>query len=351
MRIVFLVSHFPPEYIGGTEIQTSRLAKHLSSKHEVTILTRNWLRNLPEFEKRDGYTIKRFKIVNIPVLRFFSHIIFSLNEIRKMRKEIDVLQCMMLTPNGLVGILTKKLFGISVVTWIRGGDWYFAKEKFIKKKIIAYILRNSDLVFAQTKKIKAEVLSEFPETPIEILPNGVDIAEEKAAGDKIVFAGNLIRRKGVEYLVEAMGEVDGKLLIVGDGSERKKLEEKSRGMDIEFVGKVAPEKVRDYMRQGKIFVLPAIRGEGLPNVILEAMSLGLPVIATKLAGIPDTVEHGKTGFLVDPKDSESLAKYISLLLTDEGLWRKMRENCLEEIKKYSWENIVQQLGDIYIDLK
>ncbi len=352
MRIVFLISHFPPEYIGGAEIQTSYLAKRLSEKgHKIMVLTAKWKKHQLKEEKRNGYLIKRFRILNLPVLKFLSHLFFSLNEIRKIRKKIDILQCIILTPNGLIGVIAKKLWNIKVSSWIRGGDWYFTRDNPLERLMISFIIKNSDIVLVQTPKIKKEVLNEFPDAKIEVVPNGIDVPKENTKGNKIIFVGNLIWRKGVEYLLEAMKHVNEDLIIVGDGPEKKKLMEMAKCMkNVVFVGRTCPEMVKNYLKKGKVLVLPSIAGEGQPNVILEAMSLGIPVVTTNLAGIPDMVKHGETGFLVKPKDSESLAKYINLLLKDKKLWRKMSKNCKKEVKKYSWENVIGILEKIYQSL-
>lgn len=339
MKLGILASDFPPNRIGGTEIQAYNIAKRLAKKHKVIVFTRHY-RGLPREEKRDNFLIKRFSCIKFPGLRFLSHLLFSM--IMILKEELDILQCMMLTPNGLVGILAQKLFGIKTITWVRGGDWYITKEKSIGRRIISYVIRNSNIIITQTEKTRIEILEEFPDKNIVVIPNGIELKNKLASGDKIIFVGNLIERKGVEFLIRAMIGVDAELLIVGDGPERSRLESMS-GDNIKFVGKVMPHDVERYMRQGKILVLPSVRGEGLPNVILEAMSMGLPIVATNIAGIPDVIEHGKTGFLVGSKNPDQLRKYIKKLLKDEKLRRRIGRNCLEKVKKYSWENVISKL--------
>ena len=118
-------------------------------------------------------------------------------------------------------------------------------------------------------------------------------------------------------------------------------------MNCEFVGAVAPEKVSEYLMKGKLFVLPAVKGEGFPNVILEAMSVGLPVVATSLGGILDLVKNGETGFLVKPADVEALAGKITEIVNNDSLWSIMSDNCLKEVKRYSWDNIIRQIEGVY----
>jgi glycosyltransferase involved in cell wall biosynthesis len=342
MKIGILVSDFPPNRIGGTEIQSYNIAKRLAKKHKVIVFTRHY-HGLPKEETREGFLIKRFSCIKFPGFRFLSHLIFSITMIRKEKP--DILQCMMLTPNGLVGILIQKLFGIKAIPWVRGGDWYLTKGP-VGKRIISFVIKNSPIIITQTEKTRKEIIREFPGKNIIIIPNGIELKNKLASGDKVVFVGNLVERKGVEYLIEAMKNIDAKLLLVGDGPKRPFLKSMA-GSNVQFVGKVMPEEVEKYMRQGKIFVLPAKKGEGLPNVILEAMSLGLPVVATKIAGIPDIIKHERTGFLIEPGNSEQLEKHIKKLLEDEKLRKRMSRNCLKDIRKYSWKNVINKLEKTY----
>jgi glycosyltransferase involved in cell wall biosynthesis len=342
MKIGILVSDFPPNRIGGTEIQSFNIARRLAKKHEITVFTRHYP-GLPVQEEKGGFIIKRFRCIRVPGLSLLTHIIFSLLMIRKERP--DILQCMMLTPNGFVGVLARGFLGVRAIPWARGGDWYLTRG-IVGRRIISYVIRNSYTIFVQTEKIRREILREFPKKNIIVVPNGVELKKKPASRDKVVFVGNLIERKGVEFLIMAMKGVDAELLIVGNGPMRPRLEVMSRD-NIKFVGKVMSHEVERYMRQGKIFVLPSVRGEGLPNVILEAMSMGLPIVATNIAGIPDVIEHGKTGFLVEPGDPEQLRKYIKRLLENDKLRERMSRNCLEKVKKYSWENVIRRLETIY----
>ncbi len=344
MKILLLVSNFPPQYIGGTEIQSYNLAKVLvKNGHEVKVLTRSY-NKLPKKEHLEGFDIIRFRHINLPIISFLSHFIFALLTIRKNKNDIDVMYCMMLTPNGLIGIFSRKLFGINSIPWVRGGDWYLTRNTLIGKKIIRFVINSASKIFVQTYKTKKEILSEYPKARLIVIPNGVEIKKNKASGDKIIFIGNLIERKGVEYLIKAVEGLNTELLIIGDGPEKSSLERIS-GKNTTFVGKIPHNKVDKYIEKGKILVLPSIKGEGLPNVILEAMATGVPVVATNLAGISNVIEHGKTGFIVKPANPNELRRYIKILLDDEKLRKKMSKNCLKEIKKYSWEKILNKIND------
>ena len=208
------------------------------------------------------------------------------------------------------------------------------------------MLRNSDVVLTQTGKIREEIRKEFPRTNIKVVPNGISSYKKSTTGKNIIYVGNLFERKGISYLTDAFSG-PGKLIIAGNGPMEQELRKKSRGKGIEFAGYIPRSRIRRFMAEnGRILVLPAISGEGLPNVILEAMSVGIPVIATDIAGIPDVVKDGKTGILVKPRDVEGLRKAIEKLTKDKKLWERMSKNAKKEVKKYYWENVITQLEDV-----
>jgi len=124
------------------------------------------------------------------------------------------------------------------------------------------------------------------------------------------------------------------------------VEETKLGKKVRFAGAVEPEDARKFLLQGQVLVLPSLVGEGLPNVILEAMSVGLPVVSTTISGIPDIIKDGRTGFLVEPGDSDSLAKAINKILNDKGVLLRMQKNCLKEVRRYSWEGVIKRLEDV-----
>ena len=349
MRIAFIVTGLPPHDVGGTETQTMNLARNLAGRHEVTILTRR-VKGAPDEERIDGVRIIRFRFFPFPVLRFFSHTLSCLRLVRKLKDETDCLFCMMLSPNGLVGALAARLFGMKSAASERGGDWYTGEKRFLGRRINGFVIRNSSVVIAQTDKIKREMLGRYPGARIEVINNGVDMSPIRAKGKAVVFAGNLQQRKGVAYLIEAMAKLDAELIVIGDGPERAALEQLARKLGIScrahFEGRVKPQDMRRHMARGRVFVLPSVEGEGLPNVILEAMSIGLPVVSTRISGIPDIVKDGETGFIVEPGDADALADRIDRLITDKPLCDRMRASTLKEVRRYSWESITRRVDEV-----
>jgi len=257
---------------------------------------------------------------------------------------------MMIYPTGFIGLIINKLTGIPYFSWIRGGDWYFAKRNTFKRLLIHKVLKNSRYpVLVQSEKIKKDVLSFCPTANIKVVGNGVNIPSNQRGGKDVYFVGNLIPRKGVDILIKAFSGINGRLVIIGDGPERKKLMDMSieYSVNCDFKGRIAPEMIQEELKNARVLVLPAVEGEGLPNVILEAMALGVPVIATDLAGIPDVLRDGKNGFIVKPRDIKSLREKILLLMNDERMLRKMSRNARKTAMKYSWKNILTKLEEVY----
>jgi glycosyltransferase involved in cell wall biosynthesis len=346
MRVAILVKEFPPDVIGGTETQTKRLAEVVQQQtdHEVTVFTKSYTES-DTFETE--YELVRVPTWHAsPVISTLTFLLGSLILLLWRHQEFDVLQSMMVYPTGFIGYLCSVLVGLPYFAWIRGGDYYFMKQHRIKRRLISTVLADT-LVLVQTDRVRDDVLSEFPEANIRVLGNGVDIPDVTADGDKVVFVGRLEEQKGVHVLLNSVADLNEQLLIVGDGSERDALEKQAveQDVDAEFVGEVPPSAVTEQLRDGKIFVLPSVRGEGLPNAVLEAMAVGLPVVVTDTGGVADSVQAGETGYVVNTEDETQLREGIKAVNNNKT---EMGEEARKYIKKnYCWEKIVSELNKIY----
>lgn len=349
MDIGILVKEFPPNVIGGTETQTRRMAAELQRRtdHNVTVYTKAYSGEEqidPEF---DLVRIPNWRIS--PFISTLTFVLMAFLYLLRDRRQYDVLQCMMIYPNGFVGYLLHRFSGLPYFAWIRGGDYYFMKDTGWKRWMIERVLSDT-LVLVQTEQIKRDVLSEFPDSNLQVLGNGVDIPEQVAEGEKIVFVGRLKEQKGVHILLQALRDIDEELLVVGDGPERERLESLAEdlGVTAEFVGWVEPDSVSEYLQQGKAFVLPSVTGEGLPNALLEAYAHGLPVVATDTGGTADAIIDGETGFVVDPGSVPDLADAIEKLCQDDEQRSSMGETARNYAEDHhSWDVIIEEFEDVH----
>lgn len=178
---------------------------------------------------------------------------------------------------------------------------------------------------------------------------------------RILFVGRLVERKGVEHLVRALPEVlarrPAELTVVGEGDWEPVIRQAAgaAGVDdrVRLTGYVDRDRLEQLYDSADMFVLPAVvdrKGdtEGLGVVLLEAMRAGRPVIASRVGGITDIVEHGRSGWLVEPADASALARMILEVAADPGAARRVagegRRRVLEE---FSWDGVLDGLEKAY----
>jgi glycosyltransferase involved in cell wall biosynthesis len=157
----------------------------------------------------------------------------------------------------------------------------------------------------------------------------------------------------VSTLVEAAGllkDPSARLLLVGDGPERPKLERDAErigvGDRLHFVGFFAHDRLPAVLAHADLLVLPSLYEE-LGTVLLEAMQTALPIVASKTGGIPDVIEDGVNGMLVPPGEPEALARAIDRLLADRDLARRLSEEAQQRAKDYDWEVLAERVLRVY----
>jgi glycosyltransferase involved in cell wall biosynthesis len=361
MKIAILTSRFPPKWLAGTEIAAYNLAEHLAKRdHEIYIIT-SMDENLQIFQKENGFYIHRISWSKIPIIGFLLFSVKIFLKIQQIKPDIVHVQDLSM---GIPAWLAKKILKVSYTVWGQGNDVYC--PNYSTRLTNKPILQNADAILALTEHMRNKLINIY-NTEIYIVPNGIDVENykdttisptRKTGIKNILFVGNLYSIKGVQYLISAMKKIhdemsDVRLILVGDGEERKRLEELSKQLNmqsyVQFVGKVPHEKVKIFMHQADIFVLPSL-SEGLPIVILEAMACGLPIVASRVGGIPDLIKNGVHGYLVKAKMPDEIAEKILILLKDDQLRTEIARTNLELIKEYSWTIIIFKLENIYLKI-
>jgi glycosyltransferase involved in cell wall biosynthesis len=218
------------------------------------------------------------------------------------------------------------------------------------------------LVVANSRAAATRLRHEqVPESRVRVVPNGIDVSlypprQQGRTIRRIVTVANLRREKAHEVLLEATAMVvrrfpDVELLVVGDGPRRSELEVVARRHGVErqtrFLGH--RDDVPALLASGDLFVLPS-RSEALPNAVLEAMAAGLPVIATRVGGMPEIIDHQRTGVLVAPDDARALGfAMLDLIQWPDhacALGAKARETVARD---YSFDRMVAGFEALYLD--
>ena len=200
----------------------------------------------------------------------------------------------------------------------------------------------------------------------QIIPNGIDLTRfstdvapipEYCDGKlNILFVGRLENRKGLIYLLRAYRRIkkqipNSRIIVVGPGKIFRKRYElyvhQHRLHDVVFVGRVSQEMLPRYYRTADIFCAPATGRESFGIVLLEAMAMGKPVIASSIEGYRCVVTNGIEGILVAPKNGKKLAQAIQKLADDPELRRTMGANGRQKAREYSWDKVARQVLACY----
>ena len=167
---------------------------------------------------------------------------------------------------------------------------------------------------------------------------------------RLITVSRLIHLKRIDQLIWVVGKLPNTtLVVVGDGPELSFLKDVAREYGVkekvEFTGPLAPRDVVSEMTASNIFVLNSME-ENFPHVILEAMAAGLPVVATRVGGVPEVVVDGKNGLLIQPDRPNELKIRIDELMNDSALRERLALAGRETIKNYSWETLTDRFLNI-----
>jgi glycosyltransferase involved in cell wall biosynthesis len=223
-------------------------------------------------------------------------------------------------------------------------------------KNAAFLVANSDGLRHMAHQV-------FPDVPVQVIPNGVDVRRFAAGQERIpdesvriLFVSRLIRRKGLQFLIDAVPlirqytPIPFVIKVIGDGPDKelflKQIQDRGVQQYFKFVGYVEHDKLPEYYFDADVFVLPSL-AEGMPNVVLEAMGSGLPVVATNVPGSAELVQHGENGFLIGVKDPNELAWALRRLIDDRLLRKKMGKQAQQTARNYSWTFVADQYLRLY----
>ena len=211
----------------------------------------------------------------------------------------------------------------------------------------------------------AEYAAGLTDQPITIIPNGINLAKyqrvakpKKSGGGKaILYIGRLERRKGVQYLLKAYSVLakdnqDTKLIIVGDGPEREKLElmaEDLRLPNVTFLGYISEDLKLQLLAEADLFCSPAVFGESFGIVLLEAMATGTVSVAGNNSGYIDVLQDIGAISIVNPHDTDEFARRLDVLLNQAALrtlWQTWAKGYVEQ---FSYPHVVDRYEELYKD--
>lgn len=369
MRILILNSEYPP-IGGGAGNASANIARwFVAFGNQVEVVTAHF-DGLPRLETRDGVTIHR-----IPALRrkqdrsgaleqlafIASGSVCALGLARRFKPDVTLAFFGM--PSGAIAWLLKALYRIPYVVSLRGGDvpGFRPYDFKVFHKLIGPFLRviwhAASGVIANSHGLGSLARAFDSTIEIPIIPNGVDGSRFDAgqrdwSAPRILSAGRVVYQKGLDLGMRALAQLqdlDWRWYIAGDGPQMAHLKSLARelgiGERVTFLGWQSQADLAQGYHRANLFLFPS-RHEGMPNAVLEAMSSGLPVVATRIAGNEELVLDGETGVLVRPEDVDSLRDGLRGLIADADKRERMgHASRLRVEREYSWERIARQYSE------
>lgn len=384
-RKILVVTNLYPnsaEPVRGLYIR--QLVEMLTATYDVRVVAplpwvpkwvaKRWQRSLlvPAEEVIGEIKVYHPRYVVIPKILRFSHgLAFAAAISRSFRKIIpdfnfELISVHWMFPDAFGTVLAAKSIGVPVVAHALGCDINDYIRYPLRRRMIKWALVRSAAIVTKSEEIATKIASlGIDREKVSVIHNGVnkerfrprDQREQRQMlriplEDRIVlFVGNLTEEKGVTYLLRAFVQVrrshaDAVLYLIGDGPLRVELEREASELGIDrytrFLGRVMHEQIPSYLNSADILCLPSLR-EGCPNVILESLSSGTPVVASEVGAIPEMVRRTNIGCMVPPCDASALAD--SIFRTLNG-----RHDASGTFDWPSWEQNAASIAAIFTDV-
>lgn len=332
MKNILFILHFPPPVHGSSMVGQSIKNSHLiNNTYQCRYISYLFSRNIVEIGKLSVYKITR-------ILSLWFEL---LTEIIKQKPDVCYLS---LTASGpafikdvfLIGML--RFFRIKRVYHLHNKGVDQNKSKLLYRLLYRFVFKDANIILL-SKQLYYDIEQYVPEKRIYICPNGIDDISpdhesrvlQKDNPVRILFLSNLIESKGVYILLDACSILQEKGInfecdFIGDEGDidvfqfTNKVTDANLTSKVKYLGKKFGKDKQEIFANADIFALPTYySNECFPLVLLEAMSVSLPVISTCEGGISDIVEDGATGFLVSKKNASALADKLEILITNPKL--------------------------------
>lgn len=355
---------------GGTEIQTLNLVRALvTGGHQVvTVCYFEYSQKMVIRFQQAGSEVVCLSKDGIRI-EGWKGIIFLYKEFRRVLKQYrpDAAHVQYMAP-GAIPILLLRLLGLHqiIATAHTAADIYPSLRlvHFIQQHCVRAFTCITELAersffgtsHLYTERTKLKKRNHF--TIYNALPAGISISRQAKSQNRPLTIGVVSRLesiKGMDLVIPAFAQVQAchpemQLLIVGDGSLRKQMEEQTHkaGLKetVEFSGRQPQEKLSSYYDRIDILLMPS-RSEGFGLTAIEGMAHGCVVVAARTGGLPEVVRDGEVGLLHEPEQVEDLAAQINKLIEQPALWKQFSNEATTYVQRFSFEHFSQLFNNLY----
>lgn len=357
---------------GGSGVVATELGIELSKKgHEVHFITYSQPVRLDALSSNLHY-----HEVNVPDYPLFKYEPYELALSSKLfdvisKHKIDVLHVHYAIPHAYAAYMAKKIlkengYNIPIITTLHGTDITLVGNNPFYKPAVTFSINKSDIVTCVSKSLMEDTREFFGiKREIKVIPNFIDI--DKYAKKHNLCQGNMLAQDDEKIIVHVSNfrplkriidvlkifekinqKVNSKLIMVGDGPDKKKAKEFLRKNNLKnkviFLGKT--NEVDEILCSSDLFLLPSEK-ESFGLAALEAMALKVPVISTNTGGLKDLNINGNSGYTSDVGDIDSMAENAIKILSDTSLEKKYRNQAFENAKKYDIKTVIPLYEKIY----
>jgi glycosyltransferase involved in cell wall biosynthesis len=396
-HVVVMVTTSYPRFPGdsvGTFMEP--IAKHVAARgHEVHIVA-PWHPKITRGKVEDGVFFHFFRYAPVPALNVFGYaaglradvklkgaawlaapLAMAAGCFKAMRvaqkRRATVMHGHWVVPGGVIAAAARP--ALPLVVSLHGSDVFVAEKTAPAGAAARRVFARAGFVTACSADLahRATALGADADR-LEVVPYGVDTArftprpDSRAAvrarigvapGDRLVVAaGRLVRKKGFEYLIDAMAQLPGAhLALGGDGDLAHELRARAGAVGVadrvHFLGNVSQDDVAGWFGAADVVAIPSVRDDsgnvdGLPNTVLEALAAGAPVVATSAGGIGSVVLDDQTGLIVPERDAAALARAVALLFDDPARRLRLGEAARKAVAaRFGWDMAAARFESAY----
>ncbi len=362
---------------GGSGVVATELAKGLAERdHDVHILSYARPARLDTFRTNISY--HEVNMNTYPLFEYPPYDLALANQMANLieYEKIDVLHVHYAIPHATSAYLAKQILGekaahVPLITTLHGTDITIVGSDPSYKSVVDFSINQSDGVTAVSNYLRDETYERFDiQKDIKVIPNFIDLDRFKKSDKNhfkkaicpndekvVVHVSNFREVKRVPEVVSVFAQVlkhgiEAKLLLVGDGPDRQRAEQRCRELQIcdkvRFLGK--QDQVEDILSIADLFLIPS-GSETFGLAALEAMSCSVPVISSDIGGLPEVNVHGETGYLCDLDDIDCMGDYAVKILSDDDLHQTMSQNARKQAKKFEMSKVITEYEQYYKQCK
>jgi L-malate glycosyltransferase len=362
--------------VGGSGVIASELGKTLASRgHRVHILSSDTPFRLGDYQP--GLSFHRVETPTYPLLREPHYILSLANKIVQVSRaeRLDIVHAHYAIPHATAAYLARQILASSldrmppkVITTLHGTDITLLGNDPSYSETVAFCIQQSDGVTAVSESLKADTERGLRlDCEIRVIPNFLDCSVHRrldvpdlrhrfASDDEriVIHVSNFRPVKRVVAVIEIFSRIrkegPARLLMVGDGPDLGDAVQRARALDltshVTFVGE--QDQVLPLLSISDVFLLPSSQ-ESFGLAALEAMSCEVPVIASRVGGLPEVIAHGATGFLHAPDDLDGMARSATMVLSDGKLHRRIASAARRTVHERFCDEKIVPLYEAYYE--